>query len=123
MHAYECAEIDSLEFNNQVCVARQINYNKVTLDFMTDLSSATIEMECAEANNGGNNCETRVCIAELAFLRDFWPNYLGHITSTYDANLSEYKHSNGFDPDVRCPLQNYPIRLLERDMFRNFWCF
>jgi len=127
-NGYECAEIDSAQ-EGETCVASQLNYNKVFLNFVINPSSDVISDAC-EAANGGVNCASRACAVELGFLRDWWVLQQQFFFGILDNEASTYKHKafgGSFDPEESCLTMrgetsqkeccgNYPLRFPFRNL-------
>jgi len=88
---YECAMRDA-EVEGTTCVPWEIAYSSAI-----GSSSLSLNEACEQAN-AGNNCATRACCIEGAFVESLLIFF-----SSGGIVEANNKHSNGFDPKVSCP--------------------
>ena len=92
-----------MDFSNS-CTAHSTSYSNPNVDFASNPSNEDIYQACFNANGQTNNCETRVCTVEIAFLRDWWSIQVQVYSFQFDAELSRYQHSQGFTQDSDCQI-------------------
>lgn len=113
---YQCIEHDAISENDGDCLPWEQNYA-----FQFD--NQDVSASCF-ASNSGNNCAARACIVEQSFIEGIFEIFFSGVSINID-----FKHSNGFDTAVECPIKkcaggscdsvkaccgNYPVRAMYR---------
>lgn len=89
---YQCIEHDALTEGDLDCIPWEQNYQ-------FQFQNQEINPSCY-ASNPNDNCAARACIVEQTFISSIFEIFFSGVAINVN-----YKHGNGFDTSVECPIK------------------